>query len=180
MFDSTFHLVPGGFVDPKLPKGYGPFGIQAIGGNIFVTYAKQDADAEDEVAGQGLGIVDEYSASGTLIARVAQHGLLNAPWGLAMAPTSGFGEASGDLLVGDFGDGRINVFEPKKNGKKFEPRGQLRGEDGKPISIDGLWGIGFGNGSGSGGVDDLYFAAGPDGEMHGLFGVISVASGDDD
>lgn len=92
-----------------------------------------------------------------------------------MAP-SGFGKASSDLLVGNFGDGRINVFEPKKDGK-FEPKGQLRGTDGRPIAIDGLWGIGFGNGSGSGDTNDLYFASGPDHEMHGLFGEISVAPG---
>jgi uncharacterized protein (TIGR03118 family) len=177
VFDSSFHLVPGGFVDPKLPKGYAPFGIQAIGGNIFVTYAKQDADAEDEVAGGGLGIVDEYSAAGALIMRVAQHGHLNAPWGIAKAPDN-FGEASGDLLVGNFGDGRINAYAPKDHGRKFEFEGQLRGTDGMPISIDGLWGIGFGNGSGSGDTDDLYFAAGPDDETHGLFGEVAAAEGD--
>ena len=132
-----------------------------------------DAAAHDEVDGQGLGFVDEYSTAGTLIARVAQRGHLNSPWGLAMAP-SDFGHASGDLLVGNFGDGRINVFE-KKNGK-FEPKGQLRGTNGKPLTVDGLWGIGFGNGSGSGDTDDLYFAAGPDDEMHGLFGEIGVAA----
>jgi uncharacterized protein (TIGR03118 family) len=141
-----------------------------------VSYAKQDAAAHDEVDGNGLGFVDEYSTAGTLIARVAQHGRLNAPWGMAMAP-SNFGEASGDLLVGNFGDGRVNVFEPKKNGN-FEPQGQLEGAHGKPLTIDGLWGIGFGNGSGSGDTNDLYFAAGPDRESHGLFGEISAPAGD--
>jgi uncharacterized protein (TIGR03118 family) len=106
-----------------------------------------------------------------LITRVAQHGDLNVPWGLAMAP-SNFGEASGDLLVGNFGDGRINASEPTKNGK-FKSDGQLEGEDGE-ITIDGLWGIGFGNGSGSGATNALYFAAGPDDENHGLFGRIEV------
>jgi uncharacterized protein (TIGR03118 family) len=177
VFDSSFHLIPGGFVDPKLPKGFAPFGIQVIGGNVFVTYAKQDADAHDEIAGQGLGFVDEYTTGGDLVARVAQHGQLNAPWGLAMAPAE-WGKASGDLLVGNFGDGQINIFESKKDGK-WEPKGQLKGDHGKPITIDGLWGIGFGNGSGSGDTDDLYFAAGPDDEHHGLFGEIAVASGDD-
>ena len=172
VFDGSFKLVPGGFADPAVPKGYAPFGIQNIGGEIFVTYAKQDAQGHDEIDGQGLGIVDEYSTSGTLIARVAQHGQLNAPWGMAMAP-SDFGPASGDLLVGNFGDGRINVFAPSKNG--FVPQGQLRGTDNKQLTIDGLWGIGFGNGQGSGDTDDLYFAAGPDGEQHGLFGEIGVA-----
>ena len=171
VFDSKFHQVQGGFVDPSLPKGFAPFGIQAIGNNIFVTYAKQDADAHDEVDGQGLGFVDEYSADGTLITRVASRGHLNAPWGVALAPRN-FGFAGGDLLVGNFGDGRINAF-----GALFQPVGRLLGTDGKPLTIDGLWGIGFGNGSGSGDTNDLYFAAGPDGEMHGLFGEISASGG---
>jgi uncharacterized protein (TIGR03118 family) len=125
------------------------------------------------VKGPGLGFVDQYSTAGTLIRRVASRGALNAPWGLAMAPAD-FGKASGDLLVGNFGDGRINILEPKKNGS-FEVKGQLRGKGDQPITIDGLWGIGFGNGSGSGDTDDLYFAAGPDDEAHGLFGEISLA-----
>ena len=125
--------------------------------------------------GNGLGIVDEYTTDGVLIARVGTHGQLNAPWGLAMAP-SDFGEFSGDLLVGNFGDGRINAFERKEHGGwKFD--GQLRGTDGKTLVVDGIWGIGFGNGSGSGDKDDLYFAAGPDDEQHGLFGEISAAGG---
>ena len=173
VFDSSFTQVPGGFVDPKLPKGYAPFGIQNVGGNIFVTYAKKAATGDDEVDGHGLGVIDEYAMDGTLLARVAQHGDLNAPWGIAMAP-SDFGDASGDLLVGNFGDGRINVFEAKKHGN-FEPRGQLRGAHDKKLTIDGLWGIGFGNGSGSGATNALYFAAGPDGESHGLFGRVEVA-----
>jgi uncharacterized protein (TIGR03118 family) len=177
VFDSSFNQITGGFVDRKLPKGYAPFGIQVLGGNVFVAYAKQDKDAEDEDAGPGRGIVDEYTTAGDLITRVAQHHHLNAPWGLALAPADGFGEASGDLLVGNFGDGRINVFEQKKDGK-WKSKGQLKGVNHKPISIDGLWGIGFGNGSGSGDTDDLYFAAGPDDEMHGLFGEIAAAEGD--
>jgi uncharacterized protein (TIGR03118 family) len=174
VFDSSFNQITGGFVDPKIPAGFAPFGIQNIGGNIFVTYAKQDAARHDDVKGPGLGFVDEYATSGTLIVRVAQRGHLNSPWGMAMAP-SDFGKASGDLLVGNFGDGRVNVFAPKKNGE-FKPKGQLRGTDGKPLTVDGLWGIGFGNGSGSGDTNDLYFAAGPDDEAQGLFGEIGLAA----
>jgi uncharacterized protein (TIGR03118 family) len=163
--------IPGAFVDPKIPSGFAPFGIQAIGGSIFVSYAKQDADAEDEVAGQGRGFVDEYSTSGALITRVAQHGQLNAPWGMAMAP-SDFGRFSGDLLVGNFGDGTINAYAPAGNGH-FLPRGTLRGADGKPLVVDGLWGIGFGNGALAGPQNVLYFAAGPGDETEGLFGSIT-------
>src|SRR5438093_709273 len=125
VFDGSFTLVTNaGFVDPDLPAGYAPFGIQNIGGRIFVTYAKQDEDAEDEIAGQGRGFVDAYDLAGNLLARVAQHGQLNAPWGLAMAPAN-FGRFSGDLLVGNFGDGRINAYQEMPNGH-FEPRGELR------------------------------------------------------
>ena len=170
VFDSTWQLVDR-FTDTGLPRGYAPFGIQAIGSHIFVTFAKQDADREDEVAGQGLGFVDEFDTSGNLVARVAQHGQLNAPWGLALAPGD-FGRFSGDLLVGNFGDGEINAYEPRPNGH-FTHRGTLR-ENGRPISIDGLWALGFGNGAQAGPRNTLFFTAGPDEEAHGLFGKITA------
>jgi uncharacterized protein (TIGR03118 family) len=177
VFDGSFGDVntPGAFVDPSIPAGYAPFGIQNIGGNIFVTYAKQDADAEDDIAGQGLGFVDEYDASGALLGRVATHGQLNSPWGLAMAPAS-FGRFGGDLLVGNFGDGQINAFERQPNGM-FEPRGQLRTESGGILAIDGLWALQFGKGAlaNNGPTDTLFFTAGPDDESHGLFGTIRAA-----
>ena len=166
--------VPGAFQDPNLPAGYGPFGIQAIGGNIFVTYAKQDADAEDDVQGPGLGFVDMYSASGTLLERVASQGRLDAPWGLAWAP-DGFGEFGGDLLIGNFGDGRINAFKQESDGD-FEFDDTLDRRDGTPMSIDGLWALQFGTGGVAGPTDQLFFTAGPNDERHGLFGRIEAAS----
>jgi len=171
VFDGSWNLV-NQFTDSGLPSGYAPFGIQAIGSRIFVSFARQDADAEDEVAGQGLGFVDVFDTAGSLIARVAQRGLLNAPWGLALAPAD-FGRFSGDLLVGNFGDGTINAFEQQSNGR-FEFRGQLREDSGLPVAIDGLWALGFGNGANAGPTDTLFFTAGPDDETHGLFGRITV------
>jgi uncharacterized protein (TIGR03118 family) len=172
VFDGSWALV-NRFTDPGLPSGYAPFGIQAIGSRIFVSFAKQDADAEDEVAGQGLGFVDSFDMDGNLVARVAQHGQLNAPWGLALAPAD-FGRFSGDLLVGNFGDGKINAFEPESNGH-FGFRGQLRNGSRHAIAIDGLWALEFGNGANAGPTNTLFFTAGPDEETHGLFGRITTA-----
>ena len=171
VFDGSFGLVPGGFVDQSLPSGYAPFGIQTIGDRVFVTYAKQDADAEDELAGQSLGFVDVFSTAGALLGRVAQHGQLNAPWGLALAPSS-FGRFAGDLLVGNFGDGQINAYEELPNGH-FAHRGELRSADGGSISIDGLWALQFGKAGNNGPAGTLFFTAGPDEETHGLFGSIT-------
>jgi uncharacterized protein (TIGR03118 family) len=171
VFDGGFGLVPGGFGDPSLPSGYAPFGIQTIGDRVFVTYAKQDADAEDEIAGQSLGFVDVFSTAGDLLGRVAQHGQLNAPWGLALAPSS-FGRFAGDLLVGNFGDGQINAYEELPNGH-FAHRGELRSAGGGPISIDGLWALQFGKAGNNGPAGTLFFTAGPDEETHGLFGSIT-------
>jgi uncharacterized protein (TIGR03118 family) len=171
VFDGSWNLVDQ-FTDPGLPSGYAPFGIQAIGSRIFVSFAKQDADAEDEVAGEGLGFVDAFDTAGNLVTRVAQRGLLNAPWGLALAP-AGFGRFSGDLLVGNFGDGKINAFEPQSSGH-FAFRGQLRNSSGQAIEIDGLWALEFGNGANAGPANTLFFTAGPDDETHGLFGHITA------
>jgi uncharacterized protein (TIGR03118 family) len=172
VFNGSFQRLnrPGAFVDPNLPVGYGPFGIQNLGGWIYVTYAKQDADREDEIAGPGLGVVDVYDSSGNFLRRVATGGALNAPWGLTLA-SPGFGEFGGDLLVGNFGDGRLNAYRVTAQGP-YQSHGVLRGTNGAPIVIDGLWGIGFGNGAGAGPTTSLFFAAGPDDEQHGLFGVI--------
>lgn len=169
VFDKTFTAVTtlpaGAFTDPSLPAGYAPFGIQAISGNIYVTYAKQVPGSDDEAHGQGLGVVDVYDPNGVLLSRVATHGRLNAPWGIAMAP-AGFGQFSNSLLIGNFGDGTINAYDPKN----YTPQGQLHGQDGKTIKIDGLWGIAFGNGFADQPVNTLFFTAGTDDEQHGLYG----------
>ena len=159
------------FIDPMLPGDYAPFGIQTIGSRVFVTFAKQDADAGDEVAGQGRGFVDAFDLNGNLLDRVAQHGQLDAPWGLALAPAS-FGRYAGDLLVGNFGDGQINAYEETSAG--FQHRGTLRDIDGKKLAIDGLWALEFGNAGSNGSPDMLFFTAGPDDESHGLFGTITT------
>jgi len=172
VFDSTFKpvaLPPGAFVDPGIPRGFAPFGIQAIGGNIYVTYAKQDASMTDEVVGPGLGYVDVYTPTGTLIRRIASRGTLNAPWGIALAPAA-FGSFSNALLIGNFGDGRINAYEPVFG----FPLGMLRDRHFKPIQIEGLWGMQFGNGFANQPVNTLFFASGPDDEEHGLYGRLDV------
>jgi len=170
VFDSTFRRVglhSGAFTDPNLPRGYAPFNVQAIGGDIYVTYAKQQPGGDEEEHGPGLGFVDVYTPTGYLIRRVASGGALNAPWGVALAPAN-FGEFSNKLLVGNFGDGYINVFDPTSGNRL----GALRDRSGRRIWIDGLWGIAFGNGLAQQPVDTLFFAAGPKEESHGLYGRI--------
>jgi uncharacterized protein (TIGR03118 family) len=179
VFDTSFHLVTlsGNFTDPNLPAGFAPFGIQNIGGTLYVTYALQDEDAEDDVAGPGNGFVDAYDLNGNLIQRVASAGELNSPWGLALAP-EGFGRFSGDLLVGNFGDGRIHAFDPTTltSDGEFEAVGLLHSAAGRPIQIDGLWALQFGHGTNAVGANGLtttlFFTAGPSDEDHGLFGSI--------
>jgi uncharacterized protein (TIGR03118 family) len=175
VFNSSFNQVntPGAFDDPNLPDGYAPFGIQELGGHIFVTYAKQDADAEDDVAGAGFGFVDMYSLSGALLARVASGGVLNAPWGIAMAPDN-FGEFSGDLLIGNFGDGKINIWDVEGDGG-FELDGAVHRRNGNDMAIDGLWALQFGTGGIAGPANTLFFTAGPNDEKHGLFGSIEAS-----
>jgi len=183
VFDSSFNPVhmPGAFTDPRLPAGYAPFGIANLGGTIYVTYALQDADKEDDVAGPGHGFVDAYNTEGVLLHRVASRGELNSPWGLAMAP-AGLGKFSGNLLVGNFGNGRIHAFVAKRHHEgAFHHHGPLRGTDGRPLTIEGLWALAFGNGSFAGPTTTLFFTAGPSDENHGLFGeLIAVRKHDDD
>lgn len=175
VFDTNWTLVPGGFVDPNLPDGYAPFGIQTIGNIVYVTYALQDEDKEDEIAGPGNGFVDAYDLLGNLVRRVASGGVLNAPWGIALAPDD-FGKFSNDLLIGNFGDGKIHAFSPDKlegNGQ-YQQHGPLHSVDGAPLVIDGLWALQFGNGAAAGPRTTLFFTAGPADEEGGLFGSLVV------
>lgn len=169
VFDGSFKPVmkAGAFWDPRMPKGYAPFGIQAINGDIYVTYAKQDDEGDDEIAGQGFGFIDVYSPDGVLLGRFASRGALNAPWGLALAPLS-FGDFGGALLVGNFGDGTINAYSPR-TGRWL---GTLRDQHQRKIQVDGLWGMQFGNGVASQKTNALYYAAGPNDEENGSYGVI--------
>jgi uncharacterized protein (TIGR03118 family) len=157
------------FTDPNIPSGFRPFNIQNLGGTLYVTYALRDPVTGDDVAGPGNGFVDAFDLQGNFLARVGSDGTLNSPWGLARAPGS-FGEFAGDLLIGNFGDGRINVFDTGTD--TFI--GQLRDAGGIPLEIDGLWGLIPGNGGSGGSPQSIYFSAGPADEGHGLFGVLAV------
>jgi uncharacterized protein (TIGR03118 family) len=180
VFDKDFKLVTlnGTFRDHQIPDGFAPFNIQNLGDRLYVTYAMQKADKHDDQAGAGFGFVDVFDLNGHLLRRLIRHGALNSPWGLAWAPEN-YGAFSGALLVGNFGDGRINAYSPR-SGRLI---GTLRNEAGAPIEISGLWGIRFGNGSTGGGAlaptNTLYFAAGIGEEQHGLFGTITSVGEDD-
>lgn len=178
VYDQTFSPVnhSGAFVDPKIPAGYAPFGIQNIAGQIFVTYAKQKLpDKKDDQAGPGHGFVDVFSPSGVFVKRLISHGHLNSPWGLALAPAD-FGTFSNKLLVGNFGDGRINVYDPLTG--KFE--GRLKNSEDRPIKIDGLWALAFGNDANAGKHNELFFTAGINDEADGLFGKLIFMKEEDD
>ncbi len=162
VYDQDFRRIhrANSFIDPTLPAGFAPFGIADINGSIYVTYAKQDAAAEDDVAGPGLGFVNVFDTQGNFMKRLISHDNLNAPWGLALAPQD-FGGFGGTLLVGNFGNGVIHAYDPNTGAL----RGALSKGDGRPVVIDGLWGLFF--------IDKrLYFTAGIADEAHGLFGVI--------
>ncbi len=170
VFDQHFHPahLDGDFRDPNLPAGFAPFGIQAIDGRLYVTYALQKMpDMHDDMAGPGNGFIDVYTPEGVLVRRLVSHGALNSPWGLAIAP-EGFGRFAGKLLVGNFGDGRISAYGRQSG--EFE--GQLRDEQGQPITIDDLWGLIVGT-STTGGRQTLLFSAGINDEQDGLVGSIN-------
>jgi uncharacterized protein (TIGR03118 family) len=161
----------GKFTDPGLPSGYAPFNIQLLGGKLYVTYALQDANKKDDVPGPGHGFVSVFDTQGNFLGRVATMGTLNSPWGLAIAPSS-FGQFAGDLLVGNFGDGRINAFDLLTDAFV----GQLLALDGSALTIEGLWALTVGNNGNGGSSNKLYFSAGPDEETNGLFGVITASA----
>jgi uncharacterized protein (TIGR03118 family) len=171
VFNRDFHFVktPAEFRDRNIPAGYTPFNVQDLGGKLYVTYGKQNKTKTDVVPGAGLGFVDVYTVNGQLIKRLATHGPLNEPWGLAIAP-KGFGPFGGDLLVGNLGNGWINAFNPV-TGKFLGP---LKTTAGHPIAIDGLWALQFGN-SMFGGASSLVFSAGPNNYRNGLVGVLNPA-----
>jgi uncharacterized protein (TIGR03118 family) len=173
VWDSNFKpvvLAPGAFTDKRIPKNYAPFGISRIGTDLLVTFAQQDGQKHDDVKGRGKGFVDLFDTDGNLVVRVARRGTLNAPWGLEVAPST-FGKFAGDLLVGNFGDGRINAYRQVNNRAVFA--GQLPGTNRRPLSIDGLWGLSIGNNGKAGASTQLFFTAGPNDEKDGLFGTIA-------
>jgi uncharacterized protein (TIGR03118 family) len=166
MYDRSFGWVKN-FTDTDLPLGYAPFGIRNINNKLYVTFALQDSDKEDDVAGRGHGFVDVFDLNGNKVKRLISHGELNSPWGLALAPAN-FGELSGDLLVGNFGNGHVNAY----NIQTGAFISSMRRPSGTVLEIPGLWALAFGNGGAAGPTTTLLFTAGPDEESHGLFGTI--------
>ena len=174
VFDKNFTNVTAKFpfTDPigDMPSGFAPFGIRSLNGQLYVTYALQNDVKHDDVKGVGNGFVDIFNTDGTFVKRLITMGPLNSPWGLAIAPPD-FGSLSNDLLVGDFGDGLIHAFDP------ITPEtllGTLNDSQGNPIMIDGLWGLNFGNGFTAGPTNTLFFTAGINDEMNGLFGTLTT------
>jgi uncharacterized protein (TIGR03118 family) len=172
VFDAQFKpvtLASGSFVDAKIPAGFAPFNIAALGGKLYVAYAKQDANKFFDVPGAGNGYVDVYDSTGKLLQSIVVGGTgsaLNSPWGMTIAPAT-FGKFANDLLVGNFGDGVINAFDPATGASL----GPLQDATGNTIKIPGLWAVNFGSGAL---VDMLFFTAGPGGQKHGVLGSISA------
>jgi uncharacterized protein (TIGR03118 family) len=157
----------GKFTDPNLPAGYAPFNVATLDGFVYVTYAALDPLTHDDVPGAGHGFVNKFDLQGNLVQRLVTAGALNSPWGLALAP-AGFGDLAGALLVGNFGDGRINAYDPL-TGLFLQT---LLDANFDPLTIDGLWALRFGNGGNGGAPGTLYFTAGPNGEQGGQFGAL--------
>ena len=172
VYDTNFkrvNLGPDAFRDYEMPEGFAPFNVQAIGPNLYVTYAKQDAAKHDPVAGAGLGFVNVFSPTGALISRLQNGPWMNAPWGVVWTPRD-FGEFSNTILVGNFRSGQIAAF----NGLSGRFLGMMLDPTGKPITISGLWALVFGGGNAnSGPANTLYFTAGINNEKDGLFGTLT-------
>jgi uncharacterized protein (TIGR03118 family) len=161
----------GNFTDPSLPAGFAPFNIQNLNGKLYVTYA-MTAGGLDDVPGPGNGVVDVFNLDGTFGARLVSNGALsalNSPWGLTIAPPD-FGAFSGDLLVGNFGDGTIHAYD--KDTGAFQ--GTLDDKNGNPITVDGLWALKTGNGGPGFNANEVYFTAGLNDEADGLFGALAA------
>lgn len=174
VYDTGFNpvtLASGAFVDPHVPAGYGPFNVQVLNGNVFVTFAEQDAEKHDEVDGPGLGYVDEFDSNGNLVMRFGHGDFLNAPWGLAIAPST-FGAFANDLIVGQFGNGTMVAFDP---GTGRAVGALYNSASGRPITAAGLWALVFGLGGSAGSPDTLFFTAGGKDEGHGVLGSIVPA-----
>jgi uncharacterized protein (TIGR03118 family) len=177
VFDTNFAKpagMQGKFIDPEIPAGFVPFGIVALNDQLYVSYAQQDAAKHDETTGAGLGYVDVFDFSGNFVSRLASAGVLNAPWGMAVAP-AGFGSLAGDLLIGNFGDGKINIFAP--NGTALATSmGPLTVTNGGTITIPGLWSLVFGNGDADKPLATLFYTAGFADQTDGVFGSIAVTT----
>ena len=176
VFDATFSpvTVAGGFSDPNLPAGFAPFNISNLGGKLYVMYAKQAPGKLEDAPAPGNGFVNIFDTNGNLLQRLVSNGPLNSPWGVAIAP-AGWGAFGGDVLIGNFGDGKINAFDPKTGNLV----GTLQDQNGNPIVNSGLWAILFGNGKSGGDPETLYLAAGitgTDGKTHGLLAAIAPPS----
>jgi uncharacterized protein (TIGR03118 family) len=177
VFDTGFAKpagMQGKFVDPNMPAGFVPFGIAAVNNELYVTFALQDQAMHDEVTGAGLGYVDAFDFNGNFLNRFASAGALNAPWGIAVAPT-GFGSLAGDVLIGNFGDGTVNIFTP--NGTSLATSvGALMVSNGGALAIPGLWSLAFGNGDPDKPTTTLFYTAGFADQTDGVFGSISPTS----
>jgi uncharacterized protein (TIGR03118 family) len=177
VFDTNFAkpaAMQGKFIDPTMPAGFVPFGIAALNNQLYVSYAMQDTAMHDETTGAGLGYIDVFDFSGNFISRFASAGPLNAPWGMALAP-AGFGSFDGDLLIGNFGDGTINIFAP--NGTSLATdMGPLTLNGGAPFAVAGLWSLVFGDGDSDKPLTTLFYTAGFADQTDGVFGSIAITS----
>jgi uncharacterized protein (TIGR03118 family) len=175
VFDADYHRarLPGSFTDPRLPSGFAPFNLIDAGPFLLVSYAKQDDDRHDDVAALGNGFLDVFTTEGFFVQRLISQGQLDSPWAMLFAPDRD--RASIDLLVGNFGNGRINVYDlsVRHGGLRADFEGALGDSAGNPIFIDGLWALAFGSGGANFDASKIYFTAGPNGESDGLFGSLT-------